>query len=235
MTLRLLALLLLTLLLAPTSPATLPPLQDPGDWEEDRAAIEAEARDASRELRLAQAHLELLEVEQAAARMEAEFALEEAREALSSYRDFGADMERQESELDLMGMETQLAEAREEREQLALMYEANELADATVQIVLDRADRSIAEQDRALDLARRAHEHMQAVERPQVMRQLDRDLRRAEMELRVMELAQPVARMEQEFAIHSLEETLRELRRELAEGEHDDRDGEHDSGHEEGR
>jgi len=193
--------------------------EDEGYFEEakqEAADLQQDIRANERDLVLAKAHLDLLGVQQEAAALDAGFALEDSREARQAYVSHEAEAERRQRELELMEMRTSLQDAKDEREQLGMMYEQNALADATAQIVLQRSDREIKQQELALTLTQDNFNYWLNAGVPRQQRQLEREVRAAEMSLRLLEATQPVERLEMEQSVRGLEEQLASLHQQAA-------------------
>ena len=111
------------------------------------------------EMRLAKTRMEGEHAELARqvnlARLERELVLERERQRIFEEREVPARIQR--AELGIQRSEDNLREAQEEMQQLELMYGADDFADQTKEIVLDRGRRELERTQRDLEIDRQEH------------------------------------------------------------------------------
>lgn len=159
--------------------------------EEQRSAPAEEARDvaeAAHELSIARGELRVVELEREskliAARTELQFAEEDlaaARRALEAFKAVERPRAEGESKLDLDRARHRLLDAEAELAELEAMYDADDFAEKTKELVLARGRRSLEAAQRAVALAELEHQHLVSQELPEKERELARALAEAEL------------------------------------------------------
>ncbi len=184
---------------------------DEGDgYEEWTEQEEVDVEELRRELDRARRRLEIARLDARSAVADAEFALEEARADLRDWEGFSAPEELDEVRRELQALRDALQDAEDELAQLRLMYEGDDLAEATASLVLDRAQRDVERRREEVAAAERALAHVERVEHPR---------RREELEhaIRLAEWAEAAARAQAELDLAEAEEEVAALEEELAE------------------
>ncbi len=178
----------------------------PEEWSEQDGD---DAEDLRRELDRARRRLEIVRLDAQSSVADAEFALEAARADLRDWEGFTAPEELDEARRELQALHDALQDAADELAQLRLMYEGDDLAEATASLVLDRARRDVERRREEVAAAERTLAHLERVEHPR---------RRAELEhaVRLAELAAAAAREQAELDLAEAEEEVASLEEELA-------------------
>ena len=148
---------------APSAEAT-PATEDAEKAATDKKTRERKREQLARDLEMARLRLEKAELETQQTEARHTLAIEKAEKSLAlaerdlrTYleREIPAQMER--AELNLQYAEDGFVEAKEELEQLELMYKDEEFADKTREIVLERGRRRLERSQRDLDIRRAEH------------------------------------------------------------------------------
>jgi hypothetical protein len=226
-----------------SAPATQPGTQLSRPAETDTQQAKERARkDRERQRKLARLERELevarlnlaktrLAAEQAEARhgesvARAEAELRLARERLRIFEEITAPQRIARAELNLRGSEDGHTEAREELEQLELLYREEEFADQTKEIVITRARRRLERSARELELQqaelealRSTHLPLERFEREQEVWQKETALAQLQRERELSVLADRVALLNAEGEITRLENELADVREEMQEAE----------------
>lgn len=179
-----------------------------GEEPEDLAQELAELR---QELELAELRMEATLRSQDLQLLKAEIQRAASHAELQAYNAHGREAAKAEAALELTHQKDDLADAEEELRQLAMMYEINQLADATAQIVMDRATRDIERRRAGLALAENAHRWWMEFGEPLELRALEDAERLASAELESLQVEQLLERTELEMEIVQLRGDLAEL------------------------
>ncbi len=237
---RLLAAPLLPLLLtacatAPTEPAPqAPPAvaaeapKKPEASAEDAAAKKAEQQKEldkkRRELRYARAELEPAAMERRLHTMATETslretaaALEDARVDLTVFRTSVKPRELEDKRIGLDGRVHRADHAKDELAELTAMYEADEFAKVTKELVLKRGRRELEIAERSLAVARQEFEHFEKHELPKREHELERKVEAAEHARKKAELEAQKRQVEDEIAAAKAKDRIEELERDIAE------------------
>ncbi len=192
--------------------------QEPAtDSAEEGSDPAAELADAKQELKLAELHLQGLLQEQDLNRLQAEFELQNSMVALETYNRHGKQAGLDQAILDLQYQRDSLADAEEELRQLGMMYDSNNLADQTAQIVMQRATRDVERQRTALALAEAEHKEWVEFGMAQEARELQQAMRLAQAEKDSLAIQQQIDRTEAEMEIADLKKRIGELKQALQE------------------
>jgi len=127
------------------------------------------------QLKLAKAHTNEQngELKHQEALASANVEMELAKRRLEAFNKFTAPKRVARAELDLQRAEDRHLEAREELQQLELMYKDEQFADQTKEIVIERARRRLARSTRDLELRRREFKTLTDVTLPMEQRELE--------------------------------------------------------------
>jgi len=193
------------------------PQEPTADSAEEIADPAAELADAKQELQMAELRLQGLLQEQDLNRLQAEFSLQNATVALETYNRHGKQAGLEQAVLDLQYQRDSLADAEEELRQLGMMYDSNNLADQTAQIVMDRATRDVERQRTALAIAEAEHKEWVAFGMAQEARELQQARRLAQAEKDSLTIQQQIDRTEAEFEIADLKKHIAKLKKEMEE------------------
>ena len=188
--------------------------QDPVDEDSDPAE---ELVQAGRELKLAELRMGLLLYEQDLGRMQADIEHQSALAELESYNLHQGEASRVLADLELRYEQDSLADAEEELQQLGIMYDHNNLADVTAQIVMDRATRDVERQKESVALAVKELQHFLQYREPLEKRELGNAVRLAAAELPALHARNMLDLTELEMEIEELKQRIKELQNELEE------------------
>ncbi|MDA1113045.1 MAG: hypothetical protein O3A95_01940 [Planctomycetota bacterium] len=170
-----------------------------------------------RDLAVAKLRMEHLLSEQELNRLETEMEHAEAVANLQQFNVYGRAAAMEQAALDLLYSKDELADSEEELRQLSMMYEANNLADATAQIVMDRANRGIERQRKALEIATKENANWIEFGLPRKFSEIKNAEILAAAQMNLMFLTQTLALKEMEIEINDLEKQIKELATELQE------------------
>lgn len=193
--------------------------QDQDAEARDPEEIRTELAAAERQHQLAFARNRLAGIEEDLEREAAVLERTKAAAALTAFETHEQSARIAESELTLRMEKDGAEDARDEKEQLAALYGQGDLAEKTAELVLRRADRSLARAEEALRLMEDGHRQLVNVTLPRELFELrqealacDRLILKleAQKELRQLEFADEVAQSESE---------IRRLKAELAKAE----------------
>lgn len=140
-----------------------------------------------------------------------------ARAELESFLNDVRPRELEERKLGLDGATYDAEHSKDEYEELQAMYQADEFARMTKELVLKRGRRSLEMAERRLSIQKREVAHFEAVELPERERQLRRKLADAELERRKAEVEMEKARLELALAERKTAERAADLAEEIAE------------------
>lgn len=193
--------------------------QEPGDREKARieSDLTAELAQSKQELAVAKLRMEQLLSEQELNRLETEIAHADAVAHLQEFNVYGKEAAMEHAALDLLHSKDELADSEEELRQLGMMYEANNLADATAQIVMDRANRGIERQRKALDIATKEHANWIKFGLPREFSEIKNAEILAMAAKNLMFLSQTLSLREMEMELSHLEKRIKDLTMELKE------------------
>ncbi len=197
----------------------------------DEAAREKELADLQKELRHKQRDLGYAEVEQQnaaidrrlqqlgteAALLRTADELAEARNELRDYQEKVQPRELEEKRISLDRSVHRADHAKDELAELTAMYEADEFAKATKELVLKRGRRELEMAERSLAVARQELEHHENVAVPKRVRELQRKVVDAERERKKAELEAEKQQREAELAARKAADRIAELRTEIDE------------------
>jgi len=188
-------------------------------WTEDVDEINSEKleelEDARRELHLLIIQTEFSLRSNELDLIEAEEALDEARRALRLHMSIEMPRQIENAEQSLAYQVNSLKNAEDELAQLEQLYGDAEFAEATAEIVIGRARRSL-EMER-IDMRHEEEDlrNLHKYELPQAIISLERDIRRAELELEGARVEMEVAEIEAAHEIGQAEDALSQLEEDL--------------------
>lgn len=193
--------------------------QEPAEIEAAAADADpaADLAQAKRDLSLTKLRMENLLSEQELTRLQTQIEHTNAVADLKEYNVYVKDAAVAQAALDLLYSKDGLADAEEELRQLSMMYDANDLADATAQIVMDRSNRDIERQRTALGLAEKEHANWIKFGLPREFAEVQNAESLAAAEMNLMFLAQTLAMKELEIEIDDLQQTIKEITAEMQE------------------
>jgi hypothetical protein len=206
-----------------------PAAQDEADDAAKKAKEEAkQARERQRKLvrldhELEVARLRLSRAQLAREHAEAQFAesvsnaetdLELARVRLQDFTEVEVPQRTAWSELSLQRSEDGLKHAREELEQLELMYSEEQFADQTKEIVLERARRQLQRSERDAELRRKDHERLIEVELPLQTIEHERAVQNAERGLAQLRRGRAAEQIDQRVGVLGAEAEIVRLENE---------------------
>jgi len=193
--------------------------QEPGKTEtaEPDSDPAAELALAKRDLAIAKLRMEHLLSEQELQRLQTQMEHVNAAANLKEYNVYVKDAAVEQAALELLYSKDELADAEEELRQLGMMYDANNLADATAQIVMDRANRGIERQRKALELAAKEHANWVKYGLPREFSEIKNAEALAAAEMNLMFLSQTLALKEMEVELSDLDKEIKKLESELSE------------------
>lgn len=193
------------------------PAAEEADAAEEIAELESELESVRQDLKLAMLSMDSMLVEHDLAQKQALFYREDAIATLQSYRMQDGEAARDEAKLELQYQKDSLADSEEELRQLSMMYDLNNLADATAQIVMERSARSVDRQKMEVNMAEKALAHYLEFGEPREHRDLEREADLAGLELDALQLAHAYEHAEAERELKDLRAEVAELEKELAE------------------
>jgi hypothetical protein len=199
--------------------------------QEGAAGKGDEKKQLRKELRSKERELEALQVEQQVAQLDrrvrewsVQAALDKtaadvaaARTELEAFLRDVRPRELEERKLGLDGATYDAEHSKDEYEELQAMYQADEFARMTKELVLKRGRRSLEMAERRLSIQKRENAHFETVELPERERQLRRKLADAELEHRKAEVEAEKARLELALAGRKAAERAADLAEEIAE------------------
>lgn len=151
-------------------------------------------------------HLEMFSARDSLARAEHEFNL---------FNSFGKAETEKSLRLNLLLEQDALDDATEELEQLKIMYDRNNLADVTAQMVLDRAERNLQRQQISVELAQSEITKWTQLGMARSQADLDYDVTYAKLNLAHLEAEHTSSRVELSAEISHLKLSIAELRADL--------------------
>lgn len=192
-----------------------------GDAPKAKQSEAREKRDSGdEEWKIQQAEVELdiarIEVEMKIARAERKVA--DARTGLEkAKRDLDAGLAEMKTssaseQLGLDRSKNNVDESKMELDELIAMYEADEFATTTKELVVQRGRKRLEFAQRGLDIAKQEFEQFTSVQLPEKRRKLEESVADAEFDLKMAERDLEVARMESRLEIGRKERALAKLR-----------------------
>lgn len=195
----------------PANPGNLSAQEPEVESIEEAPSTEQELADLKTDLALAELRMEAALRSQDLHRLTAEIERASAEADLQAYNAHGRTAVKAQAELDLDHQKDDLADTEEELQQLSMMYEINQLADATAQIVMDRATRDIERQRTGLALAEKEHQFWMEFGEPREQRDLENAARLAKAELESLQIEQLLESTELEIEIQDLRSQIKEI------------------------
>ncbi|MCP4094143.1 MAG: hypothetical protein GY747_11905 [Planctomycetes bacterium] len=214
-----------TVLLAALGLLAFPQISDAAIPQEPEVEYsEEEYGDAEQELADARLQMELSHLRMAAmltdhnySMISAEAEVSSSRAALQAFVDYEAELESEMMALEIEHTRDGVSDAQEELAQLTSMYERNDLADATAQVVLERAARSIERQKTQLAISQKTFQAWTAFGKAYQQQELGHSVSLAQANLEATMANQELDRAELEAEIAELAKTIKELEAELSE------------------
>jgi hypothetical protein len=188
------------------------------------AAEEAEHKiaDISNQLEMATRKLERAQMDVDQQKSDADAAVQKAtverdlaKKALQRFDAVESPQKLAKAELDLKDANDQMTEQQEEMQQLELMYEKDDLADKTKEIVLARGKRRLERAKQRLALTQKDYEDLKASQLPEQRTKLAQALKEKEVELARAEFNAKAGRMDKEIAVLAAQQEIEKLGREL--------------------
>ena len=142
-------------------------------------------------------------------------ALEQSKQSLSGWLEFERSFERQQAEQMRQSRLASLKDQRDELAQLESMYRENELTDATEELVLQRARRTLSMSEASLELSNARRAYYLRFTEPQRTAQLERAVGAAEMGLEHLLRNQQMAKTDAEAARAASSEDVEKARSHL--------------------
>ncbi|QDU67991.1 hypothetical protein [Engelhardtia mirabilis] len=178
------------------------------EWKLEQAQLDRTATEIDVALDLGQA-------EQAV--VDAGVAVEEAALALQTFTQVESAHELDSSKLDLDRSQTRAVQAAQELAELQSMYDVEEFAEKTKELVISRGQTNLEMAQRSLDLQQRSHALLSDFELPKKTRALQREVDEAKRKLKRAERQLEKARIEAEKRRRSAAHEIEELELDLAE------------------
>ncbi len=209
----------------------------PEQGKEDKEKAE-QRRQKTKELRQKQREVEAAEVEHRVAALDRNVRqwsveaalqkttheLEQAKKALQMFRDVHKPRELDQKKIELDQATYHAEHQKDELGELVSMYEADEFARQTKELVLKRGRRSLEMADRSLAMAKKEIAHLETVSLPDRERDLTQkvvdaelDRRKAEVEAEKCRLETAQAVKKEQLRLADLAEDIAELQKALAE------------------
>lgn len=217
----------------PPGAATGAPAAAPSAEDQEKAAKEraAQRKQKQKELRTKQRELASFRAEQEiaghdrtarqltvdAALVRTAAQLEQARQDLATFLAEVRPRELEERRIDLDRAIHRAEHQKDELGELTAMYEADEFARSTKELVLKRGRRELEMAERQLAVARKETTHFETVVLPQRERELRQKVADAELERRKAELEGEKARLEFALATRKAQERQADLEEDIAE------------------
>lgn len=181
------------------------------------ADLEWKLEQAKLDLESARIQVELDRTEAEAAVADAAVDLQEAILALESYRDIEAVHERDSSQLSLDRAENRAVEAAQELAELQSMYDVEEFAEKTKELVISRGERNLAFAQRSLELQERSHALLVEWELPKKTRALERAVTKAERGAARARTELEKAKLDADKRLRAARHAIDDLERDLVE------------------
>ncbi|KAA3613477.1 MAG: hypothetical protein DWQ01_02840 [Planctomycetota bacterium] len=203
--------------------------EDSEHWEDSAEEEDHEFRElreaveqARRELEIARLDMQANELETRLKLQGAELELVRAQADLENFRTVRAPMMRQQTEQSLQSSRDSLLETEEEMQQLEMMYGADELADATAEIVLARTKRRLERARQSLALEEMEAKNNLEFDLPREEQELEQAVQEAEVGLANARLEIESSRLSAIGAVEEAEQALRQAEEELEEAEEEE-------------
>lgn len=198
-----------------TALTVVPACASPGRTEASAASVTAAPRDGERGLSAARDKLTLARMQAEIAGKKAEDArsrkereLELARAEIAQFDELDAPNRIAKAHLDLTRRQDALSEQQEELAQLEMMYEKEDLADKTREIVLQRGKRRVERAKEELAIAARETQALETRTIPRERAKLQLEADAKSRELQSMKLESEAALLEKATAVKSAEADL---------------------------
>ena len=173
---------------------------------------QSEIKDSAQDLRLAELRMTTLTNSQHLEMFGARDSLARAEHELNLFNSFGKAETEKSLRLDLLLEQDALDDATEELEQLKIMYDRNNLADVTAQMVLNRAERNLQRQQISVELAKSEITKWTQLGMMRSQADLDYDVTYAKLNIAYLEAEHTSSRVELSAEINDLKLSLAELR-----------------------
>jgi len=211
-----------------------PPPEQKAKQDAEKAKQEAkQARERERkrvklqrDLEVARLRLEKLKLDHEHAQLKfdesaakAQVELELTQKKLADFKQILAPNRVARSELGLASGEDNLREAREELEQLELMYSEEQFADKTKEIVIGRARRRLERTQRDVELRREEHQTLVEITLPRETFEQELTLQDKERSLAQLRRDEASAKLERPIALLNADAEIERLQNELADVE----------------
>lgn len=187
--------------------------------DEEYAETRQELVDARLQLELSHLRMAAILTDHNYSRLSAEAEVTASNAALVEFSEYEADLESEMMAMDVAQTQDGLADAQEELAQLTFMYERNALADATAQVVLERAARSIERQKSELALVQKRFQGWSAFGKNAQRQELSDNSRLAQASFEAAVASQELELAEFKIEIDELKKSIKELESELQESE----------------
>ena len=173
---------------------------------------QSEIKDSVQDIRLAELRMTTLTNSQHLEMFAARDSLARAEHELNLFNSFGKAETEKSLRLDLLLEQDALDDATEELEQLKIMYDRNNLADVTAQMVLNRAERNLQRQQISIELAKSEITKWTQLGMMRSQADLDYDVTYAKLNIAYLDAEHTSSRVELSAEINYLKLSLAELR-----------------------
>ena len=173
---------------------------------------QSEINASVQELRLAELRMTTLINSQHLEMFDARDSLARAEHELNLFNSFGKAETEKSLRLDLLLEKDALDDAFEELGQLKIMYDRNNLADVTAQMVLDRAERNLQRQQISIELAKSEINKWTQLGMARSQANLDYDVTYAKLNLAYLQAEHTSSRVELSTEIDDIRLSIAELR-----------------------
>ena len=176
---------------------------------------QSEINSSVQELRLSELRMTTLTHSQHLEMFEARDSLARTEHELNLFNSFGKAETEKSLRLDLLLEQDALDDSTEELEQLKIMYDRNNLADVTAQMVLNRAERNLLRQQISVELAQSEITKWVQLGMARAQASLDYDVTYAKLNIAYLEAEHTSSRVELSAEINHLKLSIAELRANL--------------------
>ena len=173
---------------------------------------QSEINSSVQELRLSELRMTTLTQSQHLEMFEARDSLARTEHELNLFNSFGKAETGKSLRLDLLLEQDALDDSTEELEQLKIMYDRNNLADVTAQMVLNRAERNLLRQQISVELAQSEITKWVQLGMARAPASLDYDVTYAKLNIAYLEAEHTSSRVELSAEISDLKLFIAELR-----------------------
>jgi len=173
---------------------------------------QSEISSSVQELRLSELRMTTLTQSQHLEMFDARGSLARAEHELNLFNSFGKAETEKSLRLDLLLEQDALDDSTEELEQLKIMYDRNNLADVTAQMVLNRAERNLQRQQISVELAQSEITKWVQLGMTRAQADLDYDVTYAKLNIAYLEAEHTSSRVELSTEISDLKLFIAELR-----------------------